>query len=298
MSSVKISENEFDVPMYFLNRIKLWDKVKPYNFQYYPKEDFPRHNLDHSPRLTRVKSMRSYDPPASLDVQGFGIHRLKTSMEYLDFIDEATIENVYCKELEKYFKEVLGAKHVRALDFQVRRRDMEFPYFGGKLPPRPQPSLMTHVDVTPAAAESIVRDLYEDVADQILQSRYQIITAWRPFQVPVQDWPLAICDATTVDEGDLVATDIIYPNYVAENRMVHFNENQKWYWLPDQTEDEILVFKAVDTGSPTGWPCPHGAFPLLGQETDGPSRESIDVRLLVMYADIDYPESKGQARVY
>jgi hypothetical protein len=44
-----------------------------------------------------------------------------------------------------------------------------------------------------------------------------------------------------------VDTDVLYPNYHAENKMLHFNANQKWYWLPDQAESEVLVFKAVDS---------------------------------------------------
>ena len=64
--------------------------------------------------------MRACVPPASLDVQGFAVHRLQTTMTYSDFDDEATIESVYCRELEQHFKGALGAKAVRALDFQVR----------------------------------------------------------------------------------------------------------------------------------------------------------------------------------
>jgi len=151
---------------------------------------------------------------------------------------------------------------------------------------------MTHVDVTLAGAKSIVHELYEDTSMQILESRFQIITVWRPLQVPVRDWPLALCDASTVDPIDLMASDVIYPNYLAENRLLHFNDRQNWYWLPDQTTDEVLLFKAVDSDESRSRPCPHGAFPLPSQDKASPPRESIDVRLLVMYADMEYPESK------
>jgi hypothetical protein len=107
--------------MYFLDRRDLWDTIKPYNFQYYPKEDFPRHNLQHSPCSTRVRNMRSHVPLVSLDVEGFEIHRLESKMKYSDFKDDAKVGAIYCQELEKHFMEALGAKHVRALDYQVSK---------------------------------------------------------------------------------------------------------------------------------------------------------------------------------
>lgn len=66
--------------------------------------------------------MRSIVPTLSLDAQGFEVHCLDSKMKYSDFKDEALIEDIYIKALEKYFKEAMGAKEVRALDFQVRRR--------------------------------------------------------------------------------------------------------------------------------------------------------------------------------
>lgn len=64
----------------------------------------------------------------------------------------------------------------------------------------------------------------------------------------MQDWPLAICDATSVNQADLVPSDIIFsPDSITENFTVHFNPEQKWYWLPNQSEDEVLVFKAFDS---------------------------------------------------
>ena len=63
--------------------------------------------------------MRSRVPPVSLDTEGFEIHRLDTMMKYSDFRDDTMIEAVYCRELERHLKEALGARNVRALDFQV-----------------------------------------------------------------------------------------------------------------------------------------------------------------------------------
>jgi hypothetical protein len=49
--------------------------------------------------------------------------------------------------------------------------------------------------------------------------------------------------------------------------MVHFNEKQKWYWLPDQEADEVLTFKAVDSDDPSFWrespPSPFDVYLLM-----------------------------------
>lgn len=132
-------------PLYFLDRSDKWETVKPYKFHYFPKEHIPLHNLLRSPHTIPIKSMRSLAPTLSLDVQGFEVHHLDSKMEHHDFTDDAVISKIYIDELEKHFKKNLGAKEVRALDYQVRLRDPAFPYFGGKPPPNPQPSLMTHM---------------------------------------------------------------------------------------------------------------------------------------------------------
>lgn len=142
------------VPLYFLDRSDLWNTIKPYNFHYFPKENFPLSNLQRTSHITRVRSMRSIIPTLSLDTQGFEVHRLDTKMKYLDFKDEELVQAIYFKELEEYFKEKLGAKEVRALDFQLRLRDPDFPFFGGKPHPTPQPSLMTHVGIGPESSDT------------------------------------------------------------------------------------------------------------------------------------------------
>lgn len=107
------------VQLYYLDRDELWETVKPYNFHYFPKSEVPLHNLLRSPHTTRVRNLRPLAPLLALDLQGFELHHLRTRMKYQDFKDESLIENVYVPELENYFGKLLGAKRVRALDFQV-----------------------------------------------------------------------------------------------------------------------------------------------------------------------------------
>ncbi|RDW93965.1 putative CmcJ-like methyltransferase [Aspergillus mulundensis] len=244
--------------------------------------------------------MRACRSQVSLDTVGFQVYQVNTEMEYADFQDNTKIEqSIGCEFRPRPGLSGQSATtHLHLVPeidapWKVRRKVPGFPHFGGRLPPRPQPSLLTHVDVTPNAARTIIQELYKEAAEEILKSRYQIITSqhsvWKPCRLPIHDWPLALCDATSVSAEDLVPTDIIYPKFIAENYMLHHNENQTWYWLPDHRADEVLVFKAHDSEGSTSSPCPHGAFPLPGHSDNAPPRESVDVRLLVMYADVEYP---------
>jgi hypothetical protein len=70
---------------------------------------------------------------------------------------------------------------------------------------------------------------------------------WRPFSGPVKDWPLAVCDTTTVDAtSDLVPTDNVYADYVSETYNVFYNSHHSWYYCSDQANHEALIFKGFD----------------------------------------------------
>jgi hypothetical protein len=67
------------------------------------------------------------------------------------------------------------------------------------------------------------------------------------------DWPLAICDAETVDfENDTMAGDVVDRDAVFENTQVHYNPQQKWYYLANQIPSELLIFKNADSESKFG----------------------------------------------
>jgi len=44
-----------------------------------------------------------------------------------------------------------------------------------------------------------------------------------------------------------MAGDIVYENFVTENLQIMHNPDQKWFYLPDQTTSEVLIFKSADS---------------------------------------------------
>ncbi len=71
--------------------------------------------------------------------------------------------------------------------------------------------------------------------------------AWRPLRGPVVDWPLAVCDSTSVDkESDLVETDNVWSYGVSETYNVTHNPKHRFYFLSQQTIEDVILFKGFD----------------------------------------------------
>jgi hypothetical protein len=61
---------------------------------------------------------------------------------------------------------------------------------------------------------------------------------------PNNDWPLAVCDYTSVDlEADTVICDVVHEQCLGENIILFKNPNHKWYYLGNQDVDDLIVFR-------------------------------------------------------
>jgi hypothetical protein len=83
-----------------------------------------------------------------------------------------------------------------------------------------------HVDQSYAASLSRVSHHLPDEADKLLQGRVQIINVWRPIKTVQRD-PLAIAEASSVDDKDLVVVELIYPNRRGETYGVTYNPGHR-----------------------------------------------------------------------
>lgn len=74
------------------------------------------------------------------------------------------------------------------------------------------------------------------------------ISVWRVLQGPNDDWPLALCDYQSVDlDKDVVSNDCLHAASVGENWLLHANENHRWYYMSGQEEDDLIVFRNIDS---------------------------------------------------
>ena len=89
-----------------------------------------------------------------------------------------------------------------------------------------------HNDYTAWSAPQRVRDLMGDEAEELLKHRYAEINVWRPIRGPLLRSPLALCDAQTLSEENLVASELRYPDRTGETYAVTYNPAQRWYYFP------------------------------------------------------------------
>ena len=84
--------------------------------------------------------------------------------------------------------------------------------------------------------------------------------------------------------SDFVPTDLVYRDRVGEVYSVTHSPRHRWFYVPRMTADEALLLKCFDSAE-DGRPrfTAHTAFDDPTSPPDAAPRESIEVRMLVLY---------------
>jgi hypothetical protein len=117
-----------------------------------------------------------------------------------------------------------------------------------------------------------------------LHKRYAIVNVWRPIGAPAVSWPLALCDARSIDFADLIPTDLVYRDKVGETYSFIPNPAHRWLYYPELQTHEALLLKIYDSNTDgTARLTAHTAFADPNTAADAPPRRSIEVRSLVFW---------------
>ena len=253
---------------------------RPRNYTYDPPPGVPRSNSLAETHVVPILSARPITAEITLDREGFAVVHHDSAVR--DFNDDDEVRRTYYAEAERVLAEATGARRVFVFDHTVRRRVLGV---DDRAPGTPrQPATRVHVDHTATSGPQRVRDLLGDEADELLRDRVQVINLWRPIRGPLRDAPLAVCDARSVAQGDLVPSDLVYRDRVGETYGVTFNPNHRWFYVPDMQANEVLLLKCYDSETDgRARFAPHTAFedPTVG--VDVAPRESIELRTFVFH---------------
>ncbi|MGO2415642.1 MULTISPECIES: CmcJ/NvfI family oxidoreductase [Cobetia] len=224
---------------------------------------------EHDRRGVKLQDLRAVPP--SFVTQGMLF--LEAPSLAVDARDAQVRDRLHTPAIEALLKQQLGVSEVHVFDHTLRG------FEGERVPAQ-----HVHVDYSPSSGPQRVRDLLApEQAEQWLSGHYGIVNVWQPMGHAVERDPLAFADAETVQPGDWVNIDILYPDRCGQIQGLVYNPDHRWYFASHMRPDEAIVFNAFDSaGKP---PVAHTAAELLDNSNDAPTRTSLETRVLVRYPD-------------
>lgn len=264
-------------------------------------------SLTQNPVQKAVKNGRELEN-ASIHGNGFELHAHRSAM--VDWYDDAEIAATYYDEITSLVKSVTGAVH--AFSNNHLRRESE-PEVGGngplaKLMSQSRGALQAaHNDFTETYGEGIIKTIASGgtphtqtfgltqpmieagLTEEALRGyRMLVINTWRPvIDTPLKRFPLALADRRTIAH-DCLRSNLIgrvptgQPRGGLETYGARHDPAHQWYYFPDMTSDEVLLWKGYDSAEVPAQPTLHSAFDDPNTPADAPERVSVEVRVLCL----------------
>lgn len=250
---------------------------RPVNYTYPPPDGAAQRSGVLDPIQVTIHNARLLDEPACINRQGF--EKVDHTSAVANLEDDEQVRQHYYPETEALLKQQTGAVKVVIFDHTIRVDDPGREARGLREPVR-----YVHNDQTERSAVRRVRDhLPADEAEQRLLKRFAIINVWRPIGAPVLSTPLALCDARSLADSDLLPSDLVYRDKVGETFSVKANPAHRWYYYPQLRPDEALLLKIHDSRQDVARLSAHTAFDDPTTPEDAPPRRSIELRALVFF---------------
>jgi len=238
-------------------------------------------NYECSLEQVRIRNGRPLRDRLTMDRVGFELFDHKSAVG--DFLDEADVAAVYPQEAIDLVKTVLGASTAFVTNWNLRSTDEgeveDFKARGrdgrtGRMQP---PGFQVHIDQFPDVAERFARNLYaERVPEGPGFHRFMNLSLWRTFSQPPQDQPLALCEFGSFGDEEGLRNALIFGDSIPPRDRMHdpiegedmvpaatlfkYSPNHRWWYFPDMTRDEAILFKFHDSDQSVAWRVPHSAF--------------------------------------
>ena len=254
--------------------------IRPVNYTYDPPPGVPRNSGEVDSRTVTIRDARQVSG-LGLDRSGFELiaHR-STLTDWVTFQDTERVKATDYPQVEAALKAYTGADKVLIFDHTLR----DSTAVAGRAALR-EPVRRVHDDQTFDSAPNRVRKhLSAEEAAWRLQRRFAIMNFWRPIGGPVLRAPLAMCDARSIALEDLIASDLMYPDWTGETYALAFNPDHRWYWYSRQAPVEATLLKIYDSATDgRARLTAHTAFDDPTSAADAPPRRSIELRALVFW---------------
>ena len=150
---------------------------------------------------------------------------------------------------------------------------------------------MAHVDFVGETLRTWVVKLAAERGRELSRKRLVNINVWTPVR-PVENMPLAVCEAQSIEPGDLLTigfgrpetqhTDEFAGGFDSRGYVLAFNPNHRWFYYPNMQPHEVLAFRLCDTGDESGHMTAHTAFVDPTSVPGSPKRMSYEIRTIAV----------------
>ncbi|KAH8586902.1 hypothetical protein B0O99DRAFT_46141 [Bisporella sp. PMI_857] len=264
---------------------------QPYELYGFPDiEPSARTNCKFHMMNVNVRSIREKEQDFKISDAGFQIlhHRSQLQLSAEQFEsgpDAQALAEKYMTEMMQVVQSELHALKVFCIDWRLRRNQT---VANDAKPARDRASNVASIVHCDYSFDGGQDRLHIHLAASELseaQSRaftVVIVNAWRPLRT-VQNAPLVVCDRRSVKCGDVIEVDKVLADKVEKGLYAFHKDYHQWYWLPDQTPDEVIIFVSwldrSQNGTDSVSSVPHAAW--LQATTHGQPRESIELRFII-----------------
>ena len=249
---------------------------------YYFYEPDPQVKLN--PPGTDVREVEIHDgwPQVDrfdVDQEGFELHEFGAAFNGFD--DEQAVHRDFYPQVIDFVKRHTGAQRVVVFDHTLRKR---LPADLKQQTVVNRPAVMlVHSDYTPRSAPQRVRDVLPDEAEDLLSRRVAFYNVWKPLYRRVEELPLAVCDASTQDDADLLRMDLKYRERTGEIYVLRHSPKHRWYYFPQMEAHHALLLKTYDSETDRARFMGHSAFEHPDTPKNAVQRESIEVRTMAFF---------------
>jgi hypothetical protein len=257
------------------------DNGKPIDYYFYDPE--PGLELNPPGTDSRVMEIEDAWPRVdnfSLDREGFELKHFNGG--FRDFEDEDAVKSKFYDQVVEFVKQHTGAKRVVVFDHTIRRR---LPADLSQQTTVKRPAVMlVHSDYTPKSGEQRVKDLLPEEAEALLQNRVAFYNVWKSIGDPIEELPLAMCDAQTSSDEDMLLMELKYKERTGEIYVMRHAPQHKWYYFPNMQPDDALLLKTYDSETDgRARFMGHTAFEDPTSKPDAKQRQSVEVRTMAFF---------------
>jgi hypothetical protein len=223
----------------------------------------------------------------SLDNAGFEF--VVQASNFDNFYDAGSVRELYYPEVIELLRSRTEGIEVFVFDHNVRNQTRAERGESGVR----EPVDGAHNDYTVSSGpRRVLEILEENDALGLAGKRAALTNVWRPIVGPVQDFPIAICDARTALADDFIPTRIEHflednldsPHLVGEIYNFSHNSGHKWFYVSNMQPHEALLLKCYDSMH-DNYACftGHTGFRNPESPPDAEPRQSIEARTLVIF---------------